>query len=297
MTTSNLPILIVAYCRAARLEELLRNLQGERRRIYVAIDKAPKNLRDQNNEVIAIAEEFRGRLDLRLQINDQQAGVKFGVPYAVDWIFQFEESCIILEDDCEVPKTALTYFDEMSIYLGGNIALISGDSPWSSGEIWQSTLCDFPLIWGWATNRVQWTKLRELVGGPIPWTTIFCTVLRKPKSILPISYFLAAQIRVKRNNLQAWDCSVALGMLLQNLKCIIPNVRIVENFGSDEFAHHTVSTSDINRSQPSNVNLVSSKLNTQSNALNLTNKAVRKRVYKMKRIHLLSPLKALLKWD
>jgi hypothetical protein len=104
--------------------------------------------------------------------------------------------------------------------------------------------------------------------------------------------FLAAQIQVKKGKLQAWDCSVALGMLLDNLTCIIPNVRLVNNLGNDEFAHHTTNQTAITRKPIDKPGKVSTILSSSAHMKNKTNKVIREELYRMKWKHLLSPVKA-----
>ena len=266
----------------------------EQRTIYLMIDKAPLSLVSENNKVKLCAESFKEKLDLVIRVNEKQAGVKFGVPQAVDWVLAIEDHCIVLEDDCDLSPNALTYFDQMYMHLGGDIAMITGDSPWNKYEVGHSTQSQYPLIWGWATNREQWKKMSRLIGGEIPWKQVLKTVVRKPREILSINYFLSAQIRVKRGQLQAWDCSVALNMLLMNLKCITPNIRIIENLGDDEFAHHTFRNIDFESRRIENVTAVSTILRNDLNSEKATNKATRKRIYNMKMRQVFSPMKALL---
>jgi hypothetical protein len=289
---NKLPVLIVAYCRASRLDNLLRILENEDRKVYVVIDKAPENLRTQNEAVIRCAESFLNKLDLEIHVNEIQAGVKFGVPKALDRIFLKEISCIIIEDDCLFNSTSLSYFDEMSQFVHSDIGMVAGDSPWNSIEMSQSTLSSFPLIWGWTTTRDQWVKLSQLIGGYIPCGKIVRTIIRRPRLATPILYFLSAQIRVKRDILQAWDCSLALNMLLNDMKCIIPNVRQIENLGADEFAHHTFGHESVLRQHEHKFKNASLILNVNKYEEILTNDSIKKRIYKMKWFHILSPLKA-----
>lgn len=285
--------MLVAYCRESGIANLLNTLQHDTRKIYVAIDKAPPNLQTQNLNVIRCVETFRSTLDLEIKLNETQAGVKFGVPWAVDWVLANEDACIILEDDCTISLEALDYFDSMAENLVGNVALISGDSPWEVGQVEASSLSDYPLIWGWATNRNQWSRLRQLIGGEIAWLRIIRSILKFPKKTLPISYFLAAQMRVKKGKLKAWDCSVALNMLLNNLTCIIPNVRLVNNVGDDEYAHHTLTGTALSRNSIDSSSAVTTLLTDSAQLKNFTNRAIRKEIYNMKWRHLFSPIKAL----
>ena len=289
---SKLPVLIVAYCRASRLHNLLRILENENRKVYVVIDKAPEGLRAENEAVIQCAESFLNKIDLEIHVNELQAGVKFGVPKALDIIFLKEISCIVLEDDCLPSSLSLSYFDEMCKLVQSDIGMVSGDSPWNNLEISYCTLSSFPLIWGWATTRDQWEKLRQLIGGHIPYRKLILTLFKRPNLATPVLYFLAAQIRVRRNFLQAWDCSVALNMLINDMKSIIPNIRLIENLGVDEFAHHTFSQEAVFRQEDSKFENVSLILNRKKSKEILTNEAIKKRIYKMKWFHTFAPLKA-----
>lgn len=288
-----LPVLIVAYCRAYNLKNLLEGLMNTDRRVYVVIDGASERFKKENQDVIQCARSYEEKLDLTIHINEFQAGVKMGVPTAIDFVLGMEEDCIILEDDCTLTSQALEYFDEMNLYLGKNISLISGDSPWSSGEMSVSTISNYPLIWGWATNRAQWKKLKIYVNGEVPWLQVAVAAIKYPHKVMPLAFFLSAQIKVKREKLQAWDCSVALGMLVQNLKCIVPNSNLVVNIGNDEFAHHTLDHNSLHKAITQNGNRVTKEISFSELLGKETDKAIATRVYSMRWRHILSPIKAL----
>lgn len=286
-----LPVLIVAYCRAYNLKNLLDGLLNTDRRVYVVIDRAPERFKKENQDVIDCARNYEDKLDLTIHINKTQAGVKMGVPTAIDFVLGIEEDCIILEDDCTLTSQALEYFDEMSLHLGKNISLISGDSPWSIDEMSVSTVSCYPLIWGWATNRAQWKKLKIYVNSEVPWLKVVLAAIKYPKRATPLAYFLSAQIKIKRGKLQAWDCSVALGMLVQNLKCVVPNSNLVVNIGNDEFAHHTLDHNSLHKTQ--NSNFATKEISFSKLLEKETNKAIASRVYSMRRRQIFSPIKAL----
>lgn len=288
-----LPVLIVAYCRAYNLKNLLEGLMNTDRRVYVVIDRAPERFKKENQDVIQCARSYEEILDLTIHINKFQAGVKMGVPTALDFVLGIEEDCIILEDDCTLTSQALEYFDEMSLHLGKNISLISGDSPWSSEEMSVSTISSYPLIWGWATNRAQWKKLKIFVNSEVPWLKVLFAAIKYPQRAIPLAYFLSAQIKVKRGKLQAWDCSVALGMLVQNLKCVVPNSNLVVNIGNDEFAHHTLDHNSLHKNSTQNANFATKEISFSKLLEKETNKAIASRVYSMRRRQIFSPIKAL----
>jgi hypothetical protein len=156
-----------------------------------------------------------------------------------------------------------------------------------------STISCYPLIWGWATNRAQWKKLKIFVNSEVPWVKVLVAAIKYPQQTTSIAYFLSAQIKVKRGKLQAWDCSVALGMLVQNLKCIVPNLHLVINIGNDEFAHHTLDHNSLHRKEIKEANPATTEISFSKHLEKKTNKAIASRIYRMRRRHILSPIKAL----
>lgn len=292
LQSKKLPILIVAYCRADKLKQILNSLVSQGRRVYVVIDRATGHLVADNNEVISCAESFQENLDVIIKVNDTSIGVKLGVPKAIDFVLDLEEACIILEDDCFVNVKALNYFDLMVNHLDDSIAMVSGDSPWREFEVPENRVSSFPLIWGWATGRDQWNKLKILIDGEIPWLQAGKTAILRPSSLPTICFFLAAQIRVQRGKLQAWDCSVALSMLLQNMKAIIPNVGIVTNTGSDIYAHHTLVSETTYRNFDFS-RYPADGFSLDKSLAKETDDVICKRIYNLKWIHCLSPIKAL----
>jgi hypothetical protein len=289
-----LPVLVVAFCRSRNLYEILNSLIGEDRRVYVVIDKATDRFVKENKEVISCAKSFEDKLNLRIRVNEENAGVKMGVPNAVEYVLTEEFSCIVLEDDCLADNLALNFFDSMATNLKENICLVTGDSPWFKDEVDVNTVSTYPLIWGWATNRPQWNKLKIFVNQPAPWKVAFKTLCRKPNLAIPIAFFLASQIRIEKEKLQAWDCSLALSMILQDLKCIIPSTRLTSNIGNDEFAHHTLSQKSVRTETVSMGRRITERVSYEEKLEHITDAAIQKRIYKMKWFHLMSPLKALI---
>ena len=261
----------------------------------MVIDKATDRFVKENKEVISCAKSFERKLNLRIRVNEKQSGVKLGVPNAVEYVLTEEYACIVLEDDCLVDNSELTFFDSMAPNLKENICLVTGDSPWFENEIDVNTVSTYPLIWGWVTNRPQWDKVKIFIDQPVPWIAALRTLCKKPNLAIPIAFFLATQIRIEKENLQAWDCSLALSMILQDLKCIIPSRRITSNIGNDEFAHHTLNEKSVRLKSVSTENKITDHVSYEERHERITNTAIRKRIYQMKWFHLMSPIKALLR--
>jgi hypothetical protein len=120
-------------------------------------------------------------------------------------------------------------------------------------------------------------------------------VLKRPRKAAILCFFLAAHIRVYRGRSKAWDCSLALGMLIKGKKAFIPNLTMVTNTGRDEVASHTIwekNQDSIFRKESSNS--PSNVLNESLLFTNKTDKQIEEKLYNLKKRHLLSPFKSYL---
>ena len=295
-----LPILIICYLRPEKLESILSQLTGTSRKIYVFIDRAEGELANLNKRVLETANRFASNLDIRIQFSDKNVGVAKGVPVAIDWVFNFEKEIIVIEDDCLPTKYAYLFFDNQYKKLNDSILMVCATSPNNyNGQKHEDsfiTLSNYPLIWGWATNKQSWFKLRNLLHTKTPHMRVLNSILKNPKRIISYSYFYAAVIRINRGEMLAWDSAIALEMLLSNYKAIIPDITMVENSGKDMNASHF--------SNPSNkldqIIISASKLesicifNGSENFTKITNKKIEKNIYNFRMRNIFSPLKALL---
>jgi len=293
-----LPVLIVCYLRPQKLEVLLENLRGSQRQIYIFIDRADELNFELNRKVYETAERFALSLDLKILWAEKNFGVGLGVPAALDWVFEFVEEIIVIEDDCLPTDNALKYFDEQACKLYDSILMACGTSPWNPEDQNSAnrklTLSSYPLIWGWSTNRISWIKLSKMLRNEIHFLPVLKALISNPMKLLPISFFYAATIRVKRGKLKAWDSPLALEMLLSKYKSIIPNFTLVENSGQDLFASHFLNPGSrlediVSKSYPGKP---SKEIEFSRSATRLTDQAIKKRIYKMKVRQIFAPLKA-----
>ena len=294
-----LPVLIVCYLRPKDLETILENNLSSGRKIYVFIDKCHDKNRTLNEQVIRLARKYETTHDIKVKVSEVNLGVGRAVPAAVDWIAKNEKYFIVLEDDCHLNSEGYKFLDKNSSKLDHEISIICATSPWdietNSKDLNHNSLSSYPLISGWATSSKCWSEISYLIGDKPPVISTIITVLKRPRKILIICFFLAAHIRVYRGRSKAWDCSLALGMLIRGKKALIPNLTMVTNTGRDEVASHTIrekNQDSIYRKEssdsPSNI------LDESMFCTNKTDKQIEKKLYKLKKRHLFSPFKAYL---
>ena len=295
-----IPILIVCYLRPEKLRVLLESLENSRTEIFIFIDRAEGIYQERNKQVHEIAMQYAKTLNIKVKWSYQKMGVAQGVPAAINWAFTFVEELVILEDDCFPSKFALDFFENQRDRMKDSIVMSCATSPWTNRSQVHSSnsvaLSNYPLIWGWSTNKINWEKISGLINHPTPHSRIILSMLRRPMKALAISFFYAAVIRVNRGKLAAWDSPVALEMLLSNYKSIVSNVTLIENSGNDDIGSHPGKPIDVGSEvitsfsgSPS-----SDRYDVSSRAMKVNDREIEKEIYELKLRHFLSPIKALI---
>lgn len=293
-----LPILIIAYLRPKELRRCLERFESRDQKFYVFVDYAEQKNRALNQEVIDCASEFSLRGNVDLQISKHNLGVAKAVPTAVNWIAQTEKKFIVLEDDCQLNQEGLKYLNEHADLLEDKVSLICATSPWdyetNTNSIYPLSLSSYPLISGWATSAANWEELSTYIGEMPPYGEVFQKILKFPGKAKAISFFMASQIRVHRGKVKAWDSSLALWMLLNSKKSLVPNITMVTNTGRDQVAAHTLPSEGENSIfRQESLGAPSMTLDFSKAMSELTDKQIERLLYRMKLKHILSPLKAL----
>lgn len=294
-----LPILIICYQRPEDLESTLKQLIPTNRKVYVFIDRDTRLPATLNIAVMDTAKKFEKTLDLKVNISDSNLGVGASVPSAINWIAEFESEFIILEDDCHLTDPGLNFFDSFENKFENSFSLVSGTSPWDidheKSTFQYLTYSRYPLISGWVTTRKNWKRDSYLIGEKAPYFKLFIHGIKHPKKIRDISYFLSAHIKNSKVRNHAWDCSFALGMIINNSNALIPNITVVTNTGRDSVAEHTrpVGNED-SIYRLASTESPSKELKSGNYWKRKTDKQIQTEIYGMKARHIFSVVKAIL---
>jgi hypothetical protein len=295
----SLPVLLVCYLRPKDLASMLESKEINKRNIYIFIDSTQRESDIAlNQEVIKVANEFNSQRKINIQISTRNLGVGAALPEAVNWISSFESEFIVLEDDCHLTAAGFEFFERYVNKLDSEYSILCATSPFDLQPISnlqdKNTTSAYPIISGWASSSQSWKQISRLIGGKVPLRETIARAIQTPTKVLPLLFFLAASIRVRKGSLKAWDSSVALAMLLDGKKSLIPNLTMVTNTGRDSVASHTLPAAGEDKffriaSEDSPSNNVSNSAWDEK----LTNQEIEKKIFNLKWRHLLSPLKAL----
>lgn len=210
-------------------------------RLYIIADgpRSPEEslLCQQTRKVV---EKVDWDCDVRKNYSDVNLGLRNRVISGLDWVFEQEETAIILEDDCLPHPTFFSFCDELLNYYkdDSSVMHISGDNfLMGKVNIPQSYyFSKYSHIWGWATWRRAWSLFHT-------WDDDF-SKMKVDLQVFSTSSErrfwkgLVEQLRFHRMN-YTWDYQWALACLAHKGLCVMPAHNLVSNIGFGAAATHT----------------------------------------------------------
>jgi hypothetical protein len=285
------PVLIVGFSRIQQIRNTLEKLISLGiESIYLALDYSISE--EVRAKQISLVEEIQSRESrfhgrVKIWYRTRNHGVGVGIISALDWFFSNNEEGIILEDDLVFEEDFLLYCSKaLDAYINEReVLLISGNRFDTSLQNRGMAATNFPQIWGWATWRDRWVEIRKLI----------LTDKRLPvKSLLrrDVCFFFAGAKRTLNGNIDTWDLPLAYEMLVKGKLCILPDVNLVSNIGSDVFSTHT-KANNFPMNYPIGKTLTNEmpSLSFLRPTIGVTNRFLESQVFRIHRKHLLAPLK------
>jgi hypothetical protein len=241
------PVLFIGFNRPDLLSKSLEKLQYSKRTIYISID-GPRHEHDlvAVSESKKLATDFKnnqkGHGAVHLLLHDSNLGCKKAVQKAIDWIFDEEETAIILEDDIFFTDEFLLTMDSwLRLYKEQKeIFHLNGFNPLpKSREPKDAYLCRYTHVWGWATWRDRWQHYDRDLAHWDPNT--FRSLPGLIGQDLPEQFFAywGAQIDMCLSGLDTWDIQWAFSQWVYGGFSMTPGSRLTGNQGFDSRATHT----------------------------------------------------------
>lgn len=238
MPMRSVPCIILGYSRIDSLINLIN--QADRigfNPIYVSID-GPSNgdiARIQERMILQISALSKvTKSQIIAKFREENLGVAAGIISGIDWFFKNETYGAVLEDDLELSDDFLRYVEFAEKILKKDQACLLASGCRFSSPDNRIAYTTYPLIWGWATSRLNWDKMRA-------------GLLEKPKCVISFNarrnYWMVGSRRVHDGLIDTWDTPLASFMIENNFYCLIPPVNLTTNIGYDKHAAHTKSFS------------------------------------------------------
>lgn len=246
-----LPVLIIGYI---RLDEILAVFRAVRdyqpSRLYISLDGG--RTERESEIVLAIQNELRSLIDweckVSWRVSDFNQGCRLACTNAVSWLFEMEESGIILEDDC-VPNGSFFEFCEWGIESfkeDRTINLISGSRFSSASSV--PYLSKFAMIWGWATWRDRW----QAYSPDIDPRLIDSFSKNISSNFIEYLSWRELMFRLHKGGIpSAWDFQLLFKNVSLRQYSLVPPANLIKNIG--------VGVGSTNNSVASNVNFLDTR--------------------------------------
>lgn len=281
------PVLLLAFRRWRNIDQILDSCRiAGVNRIYVHVDagKTPQETDDVDKTLEKLI-AFRNRWGLDIQIANQKENIGCAIAMisSINEIFQFEDSIIVLEDDCIPTTDFFGFMDESFREMKRNseIALACG-AQFAPGEITHGrwALSRYPLNWGWGITKSQWVRISsKMVSREKLEYKVNSHISRSETT-----YWNAGCRRAMEGYADVWDTLLVREMLRLGSYSILPSDNLVLNVGNDASALHT-------HKEESRINFPTGRFHPDNSIpqINLElDSWIQRRIFGISRRHLLS---------
>lgn len=234
------PIVFFIY---KRPEQTLRVFQAIREakpaKLYIIAD-GPKIQNDEQKcyETRKIIDLVDWDCTVKRDFSNVNLGLRKRIISGLDWVFEEEETAIVLEDDCLPHVTFFRYCEELLSYYKNDqrVMHISGDNFLFGRKAVRNSyyFSRVAHVWGWATWRRAWVLFH---GSNFNKNTLDKRVFQNQ---FEKDFWLSIleQLRDGKQD-YTWDYQWALTCMSYQSNCIIPNQNLVSNIGFSIEATHT----------------------------------------------------------
>ncbi len=171
---------------------------------------------------------------------DLNLGLRQRILTGLDFVFDREQSAVIVEDDCVASTSFFHYCQELlgTYAFDPRIGMISG----ANFAPYRSRAADYhfsrsPYIWGWATWARVWHSFRRSPQVEAWDTGVYNKVKESFAAKGQAKVFLA--MMGDAASLNTWDVSLAVWFRLSGLLAAVPRTNLVKNIGFGTEATHT----------------------------------------------------------
>lgn len=240
------PVLFIVFNRpdtTAKVFESIRRAKPTN--LYIASD-GPRPGRNGESEKVEEARRVATAVDwpanVKTLFQNHNLGCKSAVSGAISWLFEQENTGVILEDDCLPHPDFFRFCEELLSRYGEDdrVSVITGNN-FQNGRTRGTASYYFSKYnhcWGWATWRRAW----KLYQGDLSfWPTWKNSSDWRHKLPDPIERWYWSRIfdKVRAGKIDTWDYPWTASVWFRGGLTATPNVNLVSNIGFGPDATHT----------------------------------------------------------
>jgi hypothetical protein len=247
MSLLQTPILFIIFNRPDTTRTVFEAIRKAKpAKLYVAADGARANKAGEAQlceETRAIINSVDWPCEVKKLYRDTNLGCGKGVSGAISWLFEQEETGIILEDDVLPDPSFFNYCSELLHIYSDNQSImhINGCNfqqgvQRGNGSYYFSA---FPHVWGWATWRRAW-KMYDFNLSDMNYFYNLNKLRYYFKDKKAIDSWHAIFFKMNRKFIDTWDYQWNYAIWNNKGRVITPNVNMIKNIGFGENATHTL---------------------------------------------------------
>lgn len=205
---------------------------------------------ERNNEIRSYVKEIDWDCDLHTWFREETANVYDSLRGAIDWLFENEETGIVLEEDVVPTLAFFSFCDQMIDYYRDNnrVWYVSGDNFWNLNPSgYDYIFSSYHWMYGWASWRDRWQsidwdilRIDEMIKQGVPYHCY------KTKA--------QAKSRIRQlNNIKefveltkCWDYIFGIVCDQHTAVGVFPKQHLIYNIGLSGTHHNTPLTSFVN---------------------------------------------------
>jgi hypothetical protein len=241
----NIPVVFFIFNRPLETKVSFAKIAAIKPKQLFIVSDGPRPERNGELQLVletrAIATNVDWNCIVKTEFSSVNLGCKMRIVSGLNWVFQYVESAIILEDDC-VPCEAFFWYCDALLKKYRNdkrVYTISGSNFSQPDDQHGHYFSRYALMWGWATWRDRWEKYQA---NPVDYCEITIKIWWRHPLIL--AYWLFVFESESTAQLDTWDVQWILTLWRENGFACRPTQNLVDNIGFGENATHTKEVSN-----------------------------------------------------
>lgn len=239
-----IPVVVIVFNRVSMAEKMMVELKKiQPLKLFVISDGARKNVSGESERVEQVRSIFKTLswpCEVFRNYADENMGCDLRVPSGLDWVFQYVDRAVILEDDC-IPSEQFFVFAENMLEKYQNdlrVMMIAGSNMAPAYPI--IDCCCFTArtyTWGWATWKRAWD---HYCPDDSEWERIRKKGIFRETYGVRTRYYVRKELDYYLKKGQCpWDYLWWISCMASRGLCAVPKVNLIKNEGFGEEATHT----------------------------------------------------------
>ena len=238
------PVLLITYKRSNNTKELLDILIENKIKHIFIYNNGPISDQDlaESNKTREVVKKYSNKYpNIKTLYKNKNTGLKYNIPEGINWVFEYFNRVIVLEDDCFPSSSFFKFCDQLleKYEFDFTVGQISGSNflnfkKFKRKDNYSYFFSRIINCWGWATWKSRWVNVHDVEMKK--WPEIYKNNLLSDFFKIPknTKYFN----KVFNNNFKngiLWDRAWFLTNIINNRLTIFPSKNLISNRGYDQF--------------------------------------------------------------